>query len=172
MITIIHAADLHLDSPFSGLSPEQAARRRGEQRLLLEDLTALARREGADAVLLAGDLFDGQCVYSQTTRALARALGEMPWTSAELEQLRYQFNNLASIPNYPGSYIIGRYTSFAFLAAYNDGADPVSKLLSYIPTINKEITRKRAEFGLETLEPGQTLAEKRAAEAAAAGNAE
>ena len=78
MITIIHAADLHLDSTFSGLSPEQAARRRGEQRLLLEDLTALARQEQADAVLLAGDLFDGQCVYSQTTRALARALGEMP----------------------------------------------------------------------------------------------
>ena len=31
----------------------------------------------------------------------------------------------------------------------------------YITTINKEITRKREEFGLETLELGQTLAQKR-----------
>ena len=90
-----------------------------------------------------------------------QALREMPWTSAEYEQLSYQFNNLASIPNYPGSYIIGRYTSFAFLAAYEDNADPITELQSYITTINKEITRKRAEFGLETVELGQTLTEKR-----------
>ena len=89
------------------------------------------------------------------------ALSEMPWTAAEYEQLSYQFRNLASIPNYPGSYIIGRYTSFAFLAAYNDNADPTTKLQSYIPIINKEITRKRSEFGLETLEIGQTLKSKR-----------
>ena len=36
MLKIIHGADFHLDSPFSGLSPDQAARRRGEQRELLE----------------------------------------------------------------------------------------------------------------------------------------
>ena len=80
-----------------------------------------------------------------------KALSEMPWTAAEYEQLSYQFNNLASIPNYPGSYIIARYTNFAFLAAVNDNMNPVDELLSYISTINKEITRKRAEFGLETL---------------------
>ena len=89
------------------------------------------------------------------------ALSEMPWTSAELEQLRYQFQNLASIPNYPGSYIIGRYTGFAFLAAYEDNANPTEELQRYITTINKEITRKREEFGLETLELGQTLLSKR-----------
>ena len=37
--------------------------------------------------------------------------------------------------------------------------------MSYINTINKEITRKREEFGLETLEIGQTLAEKRLGQA-------
>ena len=90
-----------------------------------------------------------------------KALREMPWTSSEYEQLSYQFNNLASIPNYPGSYIIGRYTNFAFLAAFEDNADPIDELQKYISTINKEITRKRQEFGLETLELGQTLTEKR-----------
>ena len=92
------------------------------------------------------------------------ALREMPWTTEEYTQIQYQFNNLASIPNYPGSYIIGRYTGFAFLAAYNKGANPVTELQKYISTINKEITRKRAEFGLETLELGQTLGQKRLGE--------
>ena len=89
------------------------------------------------------------------------ALAEMPWTTTEYKRLEAQFQNLASIPNYPGAYIIGRYTNFAFLAAYNDNANPIVELQSYISTINKEITRKRAEFGLETLELGQTLLEKR-----------
>lgn len=96
------------------------------------------------------------------------ALEEMPWTRAEYDQLRKQFNNLASIPNYPGSYIIGRYTNFAFLAAYNDNANPITELQSYITTINKEITRKREEFGLETLELGQTLLQKRLGQVEAA----
>ena len=51
MLKIIHGADFHLDSPFSGLSPDQAARRRGEQRELLDRLAALAREKGADLVL-------------------------------------------------------------------------------------------------------------------------
>jgi len=94
------------------------------------------------------------------------ALTSMGWTATELDALLTQFNNLASIPNYPGSYIIDRYTNFAFLAAYNNGADPVTELQSYITTINKEITRKRSEFELETLDYiGQTLAEKRMGQA-------
>lgn len=89
------------------------------------------------------------------------ALKAMPWTEAEREQVEAQFNNLASIPNYPGYYYIDRYTNFAFLAAYNDSANPRTELRRYINTINKEITRKREEFNLETLEIGQTLVEKR-----------
>ncbi len=96
------------------------------------------------------------------------ALSSLPWTTDELRNLQLQFNNLASIPNYPGYYYIDRYTNFAFLAAYNDNANPVTELLSYINTINKEITRKRDEFGLETLPVGQTLAEKRLGQAKSA----
>ena len=95
------------------------------------------------------------------------ALESMPWTRDELKQLKIQFDQLASIPNYPGNYIIDRYINFAFLEAYNDKADPTLALQSYISIINKEITRKRQEFGLETLEAGQTLAQKRMAEAEA-----
>ena len=52
MIKLIHGADLHLDSPFSGLTPEQAAARRQEQRELLDRLAGLAREREADLVLV------------------------------------------------------------------------------------------------------------------------
>jgi hypothetical protein len=90
-----------------------------------------------------------------------KALESLPWTTEEYARIKVQFDNLASVPNYPGSYIIGRYTDFAFMAAYNDGEDPAQALLGHIYTINKEITRKRLEFGLEVLETGETLASKR-----------
>ncbi len=96
------------------------------------------------------------------------ALNSLPWTATELYWLNQQFDDLAAIPNYPGRYIVERYTQFAFLAAFNDNADPVTEMQSYIKTINVEITRKREEFGLETLADGQTLAQKRMLEAEAA----
>ncbi len=94
-----------------------------------------------------------------------QALESLPWTADEYEQLSLQFNSLASVPNYPGYYIIDRYTKFAFLAAFDENQDPVTELQSYIKTINVEITRKRQEFGLETLDEGETLAQKRMKEA-------
>ena len=78
MLRILHAADFHLDSPFAGLTPEQAQRRRGEQRQLLEDLSALARAEQVRLVLLPGDLLDGDRLYPETAQALTRALGSIP----------------------------------------------------------------------------------------------
>ena len=75
MLHILHAADLHLDAPFTGLSPDQARQRRSEQRDLLERLADLARERRADLVLLAGDLFDSGDTYAETTQVLARALG-------------------------------------------------------------------------------------------------
>ena len=100
------------------------------------------------------------------------ALESLPWTTEEYSQIWAQIqghegngNGLASIPNYPGAYIINRYVNFAFLAAYNEKADPQKELLSYINIINKEISRKREEFGLETLEQGEKLSTKRLSQA-------
>lgn len=77
MLTLIHAADFHLDSPFRELTGEQAALRRKEQRDLLLRLADLVRERGADLVLLAGDLFDGGTLYRETGEALLSALGQM-----------------------------------------------------------------------------------------------
>ena len=74
---LLHAADFHLDSPLSGLSPEKSAQRRRELREIPARLAKLAGEEDVDLVLLPGDLFDGGRVYPETVRALARALEEM-----------------------------------------------------------------------------------------------
>ena len=90
-----------------------------------------------------------------------QGLRELSWSATELSGLLAQFDNLAAIPNYPGSYIIGRYTQFAFLAAYNNGEDAVTAMQSYISVINQELSRKRKEFGMATLKDGQTPEEAR-----------
>ena len=74
MIRLLHAADLHLDSPFSALSPEQAAQRRQEQRAMLTQLAELANAHDCGLMLLAGDLFDSDNAYPDTVDALRRAL--------------------------------------------------------------------------------------------------
>ena len=83
------------------------------------------------------------------------AIENLSWTAGEYAAINDQIHNLDSIVNYPGSYIYGRYIKFAFLDVQNNGADPVDALSSYIDAINAEITRKREEFGLSTLAPGQ-----------------
>ncbi len=80
------------------------------------------------------------------------AIKNLSWTASEREAIEEQIQHLSSIVNYPGSYIINRYTKFAFLAAVNDGADPVDSLTGYVDTINAEIKRKREEFNLPTLD--------------------
>lgn len=69
-IKVLHAADLHLDSPFDALSADAGAGRRAEQRRALEQIADLAQSEGADVLLIAGDLLDGDRVYAETGRLL------------------------------------------------------------------------------------------------------
>ena len=75
MIKFLHAADLHLDSAFVGLSAEQAAQRRREQRMLLKSIVELCNTSGCDLLLLSGDLFDSENAYPETIEALVDALG-------------------------------------------------------------------------------------------------
>ena len=84
------------------------------------------------------------------------ALEKMSWTTEEYKNLYSQFTNIASVPNYPGAYIIDRYLEFAFLNA-TEGANPVDELRDYTKTINKEINRKRVEFELPIIENAQTI---------------
>lgn len=76
MIKFLHAADLHLDSPFAGLSPGQAGARRQEQRRLLTLLSEQCRKNGCSLMLLSGDLFDVRRVYRDTLDCLRDALAD------------------------------------------------------------------------------------------------
>ena len=78
MITILHAADLHLDSPFAGLTPELAQQRRQQQRQLPAMLVDLCIRHRCDLLLLAGDVFDGARVSPETVEALQEAFQRCP----------------------------------------------------------------------------------------------
>ena len=89
-------------------------------------------------------------IASRPATANRAALQELPWTTEEWANINAQFDSLNAVPNHPGSYYLARYVNFAFLAAYNEGKDPADALLGYVPTINKEITRKREEFDMYT----------------------
>ena len=65
---IIHCSDLHLDSALrSNLSPEKAAERGAELCTSFGRMVRYAVREGVDAVLIAGDLFDSAHVSARTS---------------------------------------------------------------------------------------------------------
>ncbi len=85
---------------------------------------------------------------SKHNTANMEALESLPWTTTEKNNLMEQFQHLSAVPEYPGSYIISRYVNFAFLAVYNENANASDSLQSYIIEINKELTRKRQEFGM------------------------
>jgi DNA repair exonuclease SbcCD nuclease subunit len=61
-VKLLHAADLHLDSPLRGLARYDGApvdTIRGATRRAFENLVEMALTERVDAVLLAGDVYDG-----------------------------------------------------------------------------------------------------------------
>lgn len=80
MAKVLHAADFHLDSAFRSLPEEQARLRRQESRELPGRLVDWANDHGARLMLLAGDLFDSDRLYSQTAQMLAQALSRFRGT--------------------------------------------------------------------------------------------
>ncbi len=73
---ILHTADWHLDAPFSGFSGEQREFLRRELRKIPGKIAELAKVQGCDLLLIAGDVFDG--AYTQESlHALRAALEEV-----------------------------------------------------------------------------------------------
>lgn len=72
---ILHSADWHLDSPFSGRTPEQREILNRALRQIPGKIAELCKKENCDMVLLAGDIFDG--VYTRAGyEAACAALAE------------------------------------------------------------------------------------------------
>ncbi len=75
---IIHTGDLHLDSPFSSLDPEASEKRRGALRAAFSSLAVLAKTENAELFLIAGDLFDDECITKDTVNAIIKDMASLP----------------------------------------------------------------------------------------------
>ena len=70
----VHAADIHLDSPLRSLAlrnPELAELIGNATRRALVNIIDLCLTEQVDALLLAGDLYDGEQTSMKTARFLA-----------------------------------------------------------------------------------------------------
>ena len=105
----VHCADLHLDTPFSGLGDAaKAAVRQAELRQTLLRIVEKAR--GADALLIAGDLFDQASVEAETLRVLRRGFASLGDTRVLIaagnhDPLTYQHHCMHDTSNLPLYYI-------------------------------------------------------------------
>ena len=66
-LKLLHSADWHLDSPFASFSPEDGAYLRRCSRRIPGEVAQVCRREGCEAMLLSGDLFDGPYTQESLT---------------------------------------------------------------------------------------------------------
>ena len=89
----------------------------------------------------------GTCAKVES--ANVEALGKMTWSSSEYKELFKQMESIDSVPQVPGGYYLSRIITFAFNRVYNNDENPKEVLRDYIKELNDELTRKRAEFGLE-----------------------
>lgn len=76
---LIHCADIHLDSPMeSNLSSEKARERKNEIRATFARMVREAENSGVDAILIAGDLFDGERVTKSTATYVLELIRSVP----------------------------------------------------------------------------------------------
>ena len=74
------------------------------------------------------------------------------WPGVMEETIKEVLNDLHGIPQVPGGYITGRYVYNAFITVITEYENAADTLFEYNEMINKEITKKREEFGLAVAE--------------------
>ena len=77
MIKIFHCGDIHLDAPFSGISPAEGRERRNSLCARFLDMLDFAKKSRADIVLISGDLFDSGYVRAETEAKLIEAFSAL-----------------------------------------------------------------------------------------------
>lgn len=79
MLTFVHTADIHFDTPFrAGFTPKQAELRRKE--VMQTFLRICEQAKEKDVLLVAGDLFDGRFVSDETLAFVRRCFAQIPHT--------------------------------------------------------------------------------------------
>lgn len=97
---ILHAADIHLDSPLLNLSLGEGApleRIRGASRLALTNLVDLAIDREVHLVVIAGDLYDGEWKDAHTGRFFVRQAARLRDAGIELLVIRGNHDSASQI---------------------------------------------------------------------------
>ena len=74
---IMHLADFHLDSAFSGFSKERADLKREELRSCFVNAMSIAKERGVKLVLIPGDLFDTPFCSALTRKTVFDAISQL-----------------------------------------------------------------------------------------------
>ena len=124
---LIHCADLHLDSPMeSNLPTEKAKERRSEILSTFSDLVRHADDNGADAILIAGDLFDSKRTTRKTEQYVLGLIEKHPdlsffYLAGNHDSGNRLFSN-ATLPQ--NLYTFGNdWTSYALGDVYITGSE-------------------------------------------------
>lgn len=86
---------------------------------------------------------------SRYDTANLEALEMLPWSTTELEILAEQREHVVTIPEVVGGYYVSRSIDNAFRDVYFNGENTRDAVYEHMIIANSEITRKRAEFGLD-----------------------
>lgn len=78
--------------------------------------------------------------------ANTEAFYNLPWSTAEREEIKRQREAVVEFPQVPGSYILTRNLTNAFIAV-TEGDNVRETLLKYARIMDQELERKQQEFG-------------------------
>jgi len=81
--------------------------------------------------------------------ANVEALKQLNWSNKDLEKILKQMDELEEIPIIPSAYVVTRGVMNAFRSVVNDKENARETLRWYNIDINREITRKRENLGLD-----------------------
>ncbi len=84
------------------------------------------------------------------TTANVEGFYNLPWSKTEIELIESQWKDVLEIPEVPGGYYIARNLDNAFRSSVFRSETPREMLTYWTLESNKEIARKRREFGLDT----------------------
>lgn len=109
VLKFLHCGDIHLDTPFTGLTPEKSDERRSGLRHSFRKMMEYVRGAGVNYVLISGDLFESECATGSTAELLISEFRSAPDTKFIIAPGRhdaYESNLIYSTGRLPGNCYI------------------------------------------------------------------
>lgn len=79
-LKFLHCSDIHIDRPYTGMTPEKSEERRRELRATFMRMMEFVRERGIDYCLISGDLFDVKYATNTTAEIIIREFRNCPAT--------------------------------------------------------------------------------------------